>query len=73
MKHGAQITTTKDGAWSVNQLVQKTSNGRFIRDKGVGDKDKVIFVDYSKPNADKKLLQALKKALAGAIKDASAI
>ena len=73
MKYGEQITKTSDGAWSVNQLVQKIPKGRFIRDKGARNKDKLIFVDCSKPYADKNLLRAVHLALAGKIKDASAV
>jgi hypothetical protein len=72
IKYGAQVTSANDGAWSVNQLVQKTPKGRFIRHKGSGNKDKVIFVDCSKPGAEKRLLEAVKRALAGGIHDASA-
>jgi hypothetical protein len=67
MKHGIQITTTKDGAWSVSQLIQQTQNGKFKRTGGV------LFVDRSRPEADQQLLNAVKKGLNGEISSTSDI
>jgi hypothetical protein len=61
MKYGAQITTTADGAWSVSQLVQKTSNGEYTR----MNPNKTVFIDYSDPAAAAELLQALTASLRG--------
>ena len=67
MKHGVQITTTDDGAWSVSQLVQATANGEFSRTGGV------VFVDHSKVNADHVLVEVVKKGLSGDIKGTSGV
>lgn len=69
MKYGAQISTTKDGSWSVSQLVQKTTNGKFIRAKPLG----VTWVLQSKPQAKRNLLKAIESALAGKIKKTSRV
>ena len=61
MKHGVQITTTKDGAWSVSQLVQKTPNGEFTRT----NPNKTIFLDHDNPASAAKLLEAIGQALNG--------
>jgi myosin-crossreactive antigen len=66
MKYGAQITTTKDGSWSVSQLIQKKPNGKFIRDTLA-----VTWVLQESPNAERNLLKAIKNALAGKIKKTS--
>jgi hypothetical protein len=67
MKHGVQVTTTDDGAWSVSQLIQKTRNGEFTRTGGV------VFVDHSRPTAEQELVDAIKKGLNGGIQGASDI
>ena len=61
MKHGVQITTTQDGAWSVSQLVQRTPNGEFTR----MNPNKTVFIDYSNPAASQKLLEAIGQSLRG--------
>lgn len=61
MKHGVQITTTQDGAWSVSQLIQKTPNGEFTRT----NPNKTVFIDYEDPAASLKLLEAIGKSLRG--------
>jgi hypothetical protein len=62
IKYGAQVTTTKDGAWSVSQLYQDTPNGPFKRVQ-----QKVIFIDHSEPNASLRLLDALERCLRGKV------
>jgi len=62
MKYGIQITTTKDGSWSVSQLSQKQPNGEYTRVQ-----TKVIFIDHSDPNAAAKLLDTISKGLKGKI------
>ena len=61
MKHGIQITTTQDGAWSVSQLVQKTPNGEFTR----ANPNKTVFIDYADPTAAAKLLESIAAGLRG--------
>lgn len=61
MKHGVQITTTDDGAWSVSQLTQKQDNGEFHRTGGV------IFVDDPKNGTTGRLIDAVKEGLSGNI------
>jgi hypothetical protein len=70
MKYGVQITTTKDGAWSVNQLMQKKANGTFVHDLvgGKSGKPKVTFVRCDRPNAALRLLTAVEDGLAGRMK-----
>jgi hypothetical protein len=63
MKYGVQITTTKDGAWSVSQLKQEEENGAFTRIPR-----SVEFVDYSNPLAAQRLLDAIARGLRGKLR-----
>jgi hypothetical protein len=64
MKYGVQITTTKDGAWSVSPLKQKDEGGPYIRIA----QSAVEFIDHSNPLASQKLLDAISRGLKGKIK-----